>query len=174
MFQRRATTTIASIGIAGSIAVGAAVAVASPGVSYAGSGGTTVMSGTVRSVTTTVAGKREKILTNAAGLPLYYYAHDSATRSRVSGSLAAIWPPVTAKRTPTAPGLSGTLTLVRDSHGKQVAYNGHLLYTFVGDRRGVVTGQGVNGFFVATPGLARLVAHSPQPSTPPVYGSGGY
>jgi len=30
-----------------------------------------------------------------------------------------------------------------------------LLYTFVSDRRGVVTGQGVENFFVATPKLSR-------------------
>ena len=40
-----------------------------------------------------------------------------------------------------------------DIHGNQVEYNGHLLYTFVTDRPGVVTGQGVQNFFVATPGL---------------------
>jgi hypothetical protein len=28
------------------------------------------------------------------------------------------------------------------------------LYTFAGDHRGQVTGQGVQGFFVATPGVA--------------------
>ena len=38
-------------------------------------------------------------------------------------------------------------------HGDQVAYNGHLLYTFADDQPGQVTGQGVQGFFVATPGL---------------------
>ena len=158
MLQRRTSTTIAGIGIAGAIAVGGAVTVASPGVSYAGSASAAVTSATVRAVSATVAGKRERILENAKGLPLYYHRHDTTTRSRVSGALAAIWPPFTAKRLPTASGLSGTLTLVRDSHGKQVAYNGHLLYTFVGDRAGVVTGQGVNNFFVATPGISRLPA----------------
>ena len=159
MLQRRTTTTITGIGIAGVIAVGAAVTIASPGVSYAGSASAAATATTVRSVSATVAGKREKILTNAKRLPLYYHRHDTTTMSRVSGALAAIWPPFTAKRLPTASGLSGTLTLVRDSHGKQVAYNGHLLYTFVGDRAGVVTGQGVNDFFVATPGLSRLSAY---------------
>src|SRR5207245_828576 len=114
----------------------------------------------VHSVTATVAGKREKILTDANGLPLYYHQGDSATRSPVPRGLASIWPPLTARRTPHTPGLSGTLTLVHDSLGKQVAYNGHLLYTFVNDRRGVVTGQSVANFFVATPNLAHLPSRS--------------
>ena len=52
-----------------------------------------------------------------------------------------------------------------DIHGDQVAYNGHLLYTFADDQPGHVTGQGVQGFFVATPGLTAL-AGSPAPPAP--------
>lgn len=51
-------------------------------------------------------------------------------------------------------GVSGRLTVVQDAHGGQVAYNGHLLYTFTGDQPGRVTGQGFQDFLVATPGLA--------------------
>ena len=47
-----------------------------------------------------------------------------------------------------------------DIHGDQVAYNGHLLYTFADDQAGQVTGQGVQGFFVATPGLAPIAGSS--------------
>jgi Secreted repeat of unknown function len=47
-----------------------------------------------------------------------------------------------------------------DIHGNQVAYNGHLLYTFADDQAGQVTGQGVQGFFVATPGLAPIAGSS--------------
>ena len=56
--------------------------------------------------------------------------------------------------------LTGKLTAVMDIHGAQVAYNGHLLYTFADDRAGQVTGQGVQGFFVATPGLAPIAGSS--------------
>ena len=49
-------------------------------------------------------------------------------------------------------------------HGGQVAYNGHLLYTFVSDRKGVVTGQGVQDFFVATPTITAQVAPPPRAS----------
>ena len=45
------------------------------------------------------------------------------------------------------------------------AYNGHLLYTFADDQAGQVTGQGVQGFYVATPGLT-ATTRSPAPSAP--------
>ena len=51
-------------------------------------------------------------------------------------------------------------------HGDQVAYNGHLLYTFADDQPGQVTGQGVQGFFVATPGLTALTGSGTAPAAP--------
>jgi predicted lipoprotein with Yx(FWY)xxD motif len=152
-------TTIAGVGIAAAIAVGAALLTGSHGTGYAAAG-PTASANVVRSHAATVGGKSETVLTDAKGVPLYYYAPDSANRSLVSGGLAAAWPPVTSTATPTATGLSGKLTLVRDSHGSQLAYNGHLLYTFVSDRRGIVTGQGVQNFFVATPNLSALTGSS--------------
>jgi hypothetical protein len=53
--------------------------------------------------------------------------------------------------------------VVNDTHGHQVAYNGHLLYTFISDHPGQVTGQGVQNFFVATPGLTPI-AGTPAPA----------
>ena len=43
---------------------------------------------------------------------------------------------------------SGKLTVLNDANGDQVAYNGHLLYTFTSDHPGQVTGQGFQNFFV--------------------------
>src|SRR5580693_4273131 len=83
----------------------------------------------------------------------------TATTSRVTGSLAALWPPVTSVA-PAATGLTGKLSAVNDVHGSQVAYNGHLLYTFADDQAGQVTGQSVEGFFVATPGLTPITGSS--------------
>jgi predicted lipoprotein with Yx(FWY)xxD motif len=166
MLQHR-TTAIAGIGVAGIVAVGAIVAGMSQSGGYGKAGGSSVTSTGVRTVTSTVDGHPETILTNAAGLPLYYFMSDTPTKSNVSGSLAGLWPAVTSTSTPTATGLMGTLTDVRDAHGNQVAYNGHLLYTFVSDHRGVVTGQGVAGFVVATPGLAAA-----RGSSQPAAGSG--
>ena len=118
----------------------------------------------VRTAQATVAGKTETILVNSQGLPLYYYVSDTSARSLVTGGLAALWPPLTLA-SPAATGLNGKLAVVSDAHGQQAAYNGHLLYTFVDDHAGQVTGQGVQGFFVATPGLTPL-AGSPAPAGP--------
>ena len=80
--------------------------------------------------------------------------------------------------TSTAPtagtGVSGRLTVLSDAHGRQVAYNGHLLYTFVDDHAGQVTGQGVSDFFVATPGLAQITGSPAAPATAAPAGGYGY
>jgi len=59
-----------------------------------------------------------------------------------------------------------------DIHGDQVAYNGHLLYTFVDDHADQVTGQGVQGFFVATPGLTPTAGTSAPTVTAPAAPTG--
>ena len=114
---------------------------------------------TVRTALATVGGKTETILVNSQGLPLYYYLNDTAAKSQVTGGLAALWPPLTSA-SPAATGLTGKLAAVSETHGDQVAYNGHLLYTFADDHAGQVTGQGVQGFFVATPGLTPIAGSS--------------
>jgi predicted lipoprotein with Yx(FWY)xxD motif len=132
---------------------------------------------TVRIAHAVVGGRTEAILTDANGLPLYVYQLDTATKSLVTGSLTVLWPPLTSAA-PVATGLSGKLTVVNDIHDGQVAYNGHLLYTFVSDRPGQVIGQGFQNFFVATPGIAPK-AVSPAstgsvPVVPPQRASSGY
>ena len=108
-------------------------------------------SATVNVTTATVGGRSEQILVNARGLPLYTYGPDSPTQSHVSGGLAALWPPLVAA-SPSEAGATGKLSVIADRLGQQVLYNGHFLYTFVDDTPGQVTGQGVQDFFVATPG----------------------
>jgi predicted lipoprotein with Yx(FWY)xxD motif len=120
-------------------------------------------SATVQTATATVQGTRETILVNAKGLPLYTYKGDTATTSHVTGQLAALWPPLKSAA-PTAHGSVGTLTSVATSNGKQVVDNGHFLYTFVEDTPGHVTGQGVQNFFVATPGAAATASGNATPA----------
>ena len=112
-----------------------------------------VGSATVNVTTTKVAGQSEQILVNARGLPLYTYGPDTPTQSHVSGGLAALWPPLVSA-SPNEAGATGTLSVLSDANGQQVRYNGHFLYTFIDDTPGQVTGQGVQGFFVATPTLS--------------------
>jgi predicted lipoprotein with Yx(FWY)xxD motif len=118
---------------------------------------------TVQLATVSVRGTPEAILEDAKGLPLYTYQPDTPTTSRVSGQLAALWPPLVAA-SPTAAGATGMLRSVCTSNGRQVSYNGHFLYTFVQDRPGRVTGQGVQDFFVATPDLP-LAGAAPSPAS---------
>jgi predicted lipoprotein with Yx(FWY)xxD motif len=157
---------IASISLAAAAAIGGGITAAEATTSHASSqpAAGQPSAATVRTVQATVGGKPETILVNSQGLPLYYYLPDTAAKSVVTGGLAALWPPLTSA-SPAATGLTGKLTAVMDIHGDQVAYNGHLLYTFADDQVGQVTGQGVQGFFVATPGLTAITG-APAPSAP--------
>jgi predicted lipoprotein with Yx(FWY)xxD motif len=73
------------------------------------------------------------VLTNAKGFTLYWFAPDTATTSRCTGSCAAYWPPVFG--TPQAgPGVTGRLgTISRPGGGVQATYDGHPLYSYLGD-----------------------------------------
>lgn len=118
---------------------------------------TTTVSATVSTHQATVGGNLETVLTDAQGLTLYYLTTDTASSSTCTGSCASIWPPLLlASGTPTlASAISGTLTVIQDPNGRQVAYNGHPLYTYSGDAKpGEANGQGLLGtWYVATPGL---------------------
>ena len=174
--MRHPKLIIAGIGLAAVAAVGGIAAAAAGGTSASSATtGHNAVAPTVRTASATVAGKTETILVNSGGLPLYFYRPDTAAKSLVTGGVAALWPPLTAAA-PTAAGATGTLTVVNDAHGRQVAYNGHLLYTFTSDHAGQVTGQGVQNFFVATPGLAPLASSTAPagmvPATPSAHGYG--
>ena len=174
--MRHPKLLIAGIGLAAVAAAGATAAAAAggPSASYSATGHSATAA-TVRTAPAAVAGKTQTILVNSSGLPLYFYQPDTATKSLVTGGVAALWPPLTSAA-PTAAGARGTLTVVNDAHGHQVAYNGHLLYTFTSDHAGQVTGQGVQNFFVATPGLAPLASSTAPaglvPATPSAHGYG--
>jgi predicted lipoprotein with Yx(FWY)xxD motif len=173
--MRHPKLIIAGIGLAAVAATGGATAAAAGGPSASNAAGHNAAAATVRTAPATVAGKTETILVNPGGLPLYFYRPDSAAKSLVTGGVAALWPPLTSAA-PTAAGAPGTLTVVNDAPGHQVAYNGHLLYTFVSDHAGQVTGQGVQNFFVATPGLTPIASSPPPagtvPAAPPANGYG--
>jgi predicted lipoprotein with Yx(FWY)xxD motif len=116
-------------------------------------------SATLHTAKENVGGKIETILVDSSGLPLYYYPPDTARKSFVSGELAQLWPPLVST-SPTETGARGKLTVLLDANGHQVAYNGHFLYTFIEDRPGHVTGQGVQNFFLATPNLKPIGSSS--------------
>jgi predicted lipoprotein with Yx(FWY)xxD motif len=73
------------------------------------------------------------VLANAKGFTLYWFAPDTATKSVCNGSCAAYWPPV---KGPVAagPGIPGKLGTIKRADGStQATYDGHPLYTYVGD-----------------------------------------
>jgi predicted lipoprotein with Yx(FWY)xxD motif len=121
---------------------------------------------TINVANATVAGQSEQILVDARGLPLYTYKLDTAAQSRVSGALAQAWPPLVSA-SPTETGSTGKLSVLTDTNGRLVQYNGHFLYTFVNDSPGQVNGQGVAGFFVATPNIAATSAPAATQPAPP-------
>jgi predicted lipoprotein with Yx(FWY)xxD motif len=85
------------------------------------------------------------LLTNASGLTLYWFAPDTSGKSVCYGSCAAYWPPVTG--TPSAgPGVTGTLgTITRTGGSIQATYDGHPLYTYIGDNApGQASGNNLN------------------------------
>jgi predicted lipoprotein with Yx(FWY)xxD motif len=128
---------------------------------------------TIHTAKATVGGTTETILVNGKGLPLYFYKPDTATRSMVTGTLAALWPPLDSTA-PSENSAAGALKVVDTSNGSQVTYNGHFLYTFAEDSPGQVTGQGVQDFFVATPGMSASHGGSTQVSTAPSSTGNGY
>ena len=173
--MRHPRIIIASISLAAAAAIGGGITAAAATTSHASSqpAASQHAAATVRTVQATVGGKTETVLVNSQGLPLYYYLSDTAAKSVVTGGLAALWPPLTSA-SPAATGLTGKLTAVMDIHGDQVAYNGHLLYTFTSDHPGQVTGQGFQNFFVATLGLAPITAAAARTGTAPAAPASGY
>ena len=170
--MRHPKIIIAGLAVAAAGGITAASAGTSPASSTHSAGQSSAA--TVRTASATVGGKTETILVSGRGLPLYYYRPDTATRSLVTGGLLALWPAVTSTTPAAGAGVNGTLTVLNDAHGQQVTYNGHPLYTFADDHVGQVTGQGVEDFFVATPGLATINMSSTAGMAPtaPAGGSG--
>ncbi len=111
--------------------------------SSAAAAGAASSAGSASLLTATVNGT--KVLTNAKGFVLYWFAPDTPTSSKCSGSCATYWPPVTGAVT-AGSGVTGTLgTITRSDGTKQATYDGHPLYTYAGDTSpGQAKGNGLN------------------------------
>jgi len=73
------------------------------------------------------------LLTNANGLTLYSFAPDKPDKSVCYGDCAAYWPPV-AGNVSAGPGVTGTIGTIKRTDGTtQATYDGHPLYTYIGD-----------------------------------------
>ena len=120
--------------VVGAVSVVSVAALALLGVAVVSAGGSPVAAADVGATLKTAKIGGVNVLTNANGLTLYWFAPDTATASKCTGSCAAYWPPLTG--TPEAgPGVTGKLgTIKRPGGGLQATYDGHPLYTYIGDR----------------------------------------
>jgi predicted lipoprotein with Yx(FWY)xxD motif len=110
------------------------------------------------------------VLTNGKGFTLYSFAPDTPTKSNCNGTCAQNWPPV--KGPATASGVKGTFATIKRADGStQATFDGHPLYTFVGDTApGQNKGNGLN----AAGGLWHEITTSgSSPAGAPASGSGG-
>ena len=157
---------------AAAAAVAALAACSSAGASPSSSGSSSpaaAAAGTVK--TATIAGVT--VLTSSRGFTLYSFAPDTPATSKCNGTCAQNWPPVTGPVT--AAGVTGTFGTIKRSDGSvQATFDGHPLYTFVGDTApGQNKGNGLN----AAGGLWHEVTTSgsaPAGSSASSSGGGGY
>ncbi len=100
--------------------------------SAAASGGASASGATVIKTASSSGGT---FLTDGSGRAVYLWAKDTGGMSACTGACAGAWPPVTATGTVTASGsakASDLGTITRSDGTKQVTYDGHPLYYFVG------------------------------------------
>ncbi|MGO8895963.1 MAG: hypothetical protein ACLQB1_40630 [Streptosporangiaceae bacterium] len=113
-----------------------AAAGSSPAASASAASSTTLTARTIGS---------QQVLTNSAGLTVYWFVPDTSTTSKCTGSCATYWPPVKGPAT-AGSGVTGTLATITRSDGTvQATYDGHPLYTYAGDSApGQAKGNGLN------------------------------
>jgi predicted lipoprotein with Yx(FWY)xxD motif len=117
------------------------------------------------------------VLVDAKGHTLYWFAIDTPTASKCTGSCATYWPPVIGKPTAAA-GMSlpkGLGTITRSNGQMQATYDGHPLYTYAADTApGQVKGNALNVsgglWWAMTPSGAKLGTATKASSS----GGGGY
>ena len=125
--------SIAAVSVVALVVLGASVAAAA--------GPATTTAGALKTVRIGAV----TVLADAKGLTLYWFAPDTAAKSACYGSCAAYWPPVKGPAT-AGPGVTGKLSVITRSDGSvQTAYDGHPLYTYIGDSApGQANGNGLN------------------------------
>jgi predicted lipoprotein with Yx(FWY)xxD motif len=127
------------VGAVGAVSVAALVLF---GIAVASSGGPPAAAAGTGATLKTARIGGVAVLTNAKGLTLYWFAPDTPRSSACTGSCAAYWPPVSGD--PMAgPGVTGRLGTIKRSGGtEQATYDGHPLYTYIGDSaRGQANGN---------------------------------
>jgi len=105
------------------------------------------------------------VLVNARGLTLYLYEGDSATHLGCTAGCLSSWIPVTGSASARAAAKAADLGSEKRGSGTQVTYDGHPLYTFVGDTKAAETsGEGLvlsgKKWYAVSPSGAAMTASS--------------
>jgi predicted lipoprotein with Yx(FWY)xxD motif len=137
------TLLITGVGLVAVLVAGIAIAVAATGRGNSGAaqtGGATV---SVKGISG--AGS---VLVDAKGRALYRSDQERNGMVLCDGACLSFWQPLTVSGTPKGKALPGKLAVVRrPDGGRQVTYNGRLLYSFKLDKPGKVTGDGFKDAF---------------------------
>jgi predicted lipoprotein with Yx(FWY)xxD motif len=121
--------------------------------------GQSVRSSAAHTVVTTKQTSLGTILVTSSGQTLYLDVGDKPGHFACTGVCAAAWPAVSTSGKPKAAGKAKAADVGTVKHGKltQVTYRSHPLYTFTADTSSSpISGQGVNGFYVVSPGGKRI------------------
>jgi predicted lipoprotein with Yx(FWY)xxD motif len=133
--------SVLALVLLGVAVAGAATAPSAPAPSSSSASGQVLKTIQIKGVT---------VLTNSKSITLYWFAPDTSTKSACYGSCAAYWPPVYGAQK-IGPGITGKLGTIKRTDGTiQATYDGHPLYTYIGDSHpGQATGNDIdlNGGF---------------------------
>src|SRR5262245_10637366 len=132
--------TLGVVGVA-ALAIGIAIAVA------ATTGGDSAKKGSAAVSVKSIAG-HGKVLVDSKGRALYRSDQERGGMVLCTGACLSFWQPVTVSGTPKGGSTPGKLAVVkRPDGGRQVTYQGRLLYAFKLDGPGKVTGDGFKDAF---------------------------
>ena len=158
-------------------AIAATLVIAACGSSSTNNGGSGGSGGSAGSTTALSAKKvgSATLLTNSKGHTLYWFVPDTSTTSKCNGSCAHYWPPLHGPVT-AGSGVKGTLGVITRSDGsKQATWNGHPLYTYVGDTTpGMAKGNGLNLSGGVWHDIVLTGTSAPAASPSPTSGGYGY
>jgi predicted lipoprotein with Yx(FWY)xxD motif len=166
----------------GTVALFALIWGASPaGAATTGSAAAAVHSSSTPSASSTTLKARKigntTVITNSKGFTLYAFAPDTSTKSKCNGTCVHYWPPLKGPVT-AGSGVTGKIGTIKRSGGSvQATYNGHPLYTYIGDTKpGQDAGNNLNlsgGYWHVVP-VTGKVTFKKSTSSSPSSGGGGY
>jgi predicted lipoprotein with Yx(FWY)xxD motif len=132
------------LGTAGVIALVVGIAIA---VAATGGGGSASKPGGL-TVSVKKIGGAGNVLVDSKGKALYMNDEERRGKVLCTGACLSFWKPLTVSGTPKGGSLQSKLAVVkRPGGGRQVTFNGKLLYTFTLDKPGKVTGDGFKDAF---------------------------